>query len=283
MRARKPRDAGYTLVELAVVMFLVGLILSVTLPKLVPVIAFSELQGSARRLANYGRGVVAEAALERGTITVYFDLDAQEYYSVRLVYPEGEAGFEGETDQWGLLSDSGAFNSPDFMDNLRASRDGGKGMLDGMDGFDDGAANAQLASRFDKMAWRITEERARNVIPDESFLDEIGPLFEEEFTLEETEPEEVELTDVILERTRLPETISIEAVVIEGMEYSSGLIDVEVSPLGLLDLVGIYLVNDNEEYYTVSWDPVTGYAKFESGRKDLFAEWDGIDTASGWE
>lgn len=262
--------AGFTLIELSVVVFLVALVMSVALPQLVPMIAFSELQGAARHMANYGRGAVAEATLLRETLMVRFDLDAQEYYTVRLVYPEAEEG-EDYVDQWALMDQNKSFSSEDFRSSL-GQRGGGGGLFGAPDGFDDTSANMQLLDQFDRFARRDLEMRARNVIQEEGILDEIGPLFEEDFSLDLDEPQEEELMDPVLERVRMPGTLRIESVTVDGVEQRSGVVEVELSALGLGGMLGAYLVNSDEEYYTVVWDPVTGQTRFLEGKQDFALE-----------
>ncbi len=260
------RTAGFSLVELTVVVFLISLVLSVALPQLIPVIAFSELQGMARHMANYGRGAVAEATMLRETLIVRFDLDAQEYYTVRISYPQSAEG-EEYVDQWALLEDSQSFASDDFKSSL-SLRSGGD-LFGAPEGFDDLEANGQLRERFDRFARTRVMEAARNVRHEEGLMDDIGPLFDEEFSLDMAEPEEVELTDMVLERVKLPETVRLESVVVAGVEYASGVAEIELSPLGLLDVSGMYLVNEDDEYYTVIWDPVTGQTQYIEGRQSL--------------
>lgn len=270
MSARTGTNRGFTLVEMAVVVFLLALIMSVALPQLVPLIAFSELSGAARHLANYGRGAVAESTMLRETLLVRFDLDAQEYYTVRIEYPDPVEG-EEYVDQWSLLSSSRALESKEFAGALAQGRV--DGLLQGMpDGYDDAEADAQLSARFDRFARRTLEARAQNVKQDPGILDEIGPLFEREFSLTLDEPIETELTDMVLERVRLPKSIRIESVEVEGVEYRSGLVEVELNPLGLAGLAGFYLVDDDGEYYTVVWDPVTGQTRFLSGQQPFTLE-----------
>jgi prepilin-type N-terminal cleavage/methylation domain-containing protein len=275
MRFRRAHSRGFTLVELMVVVFLMALIMSVAMPSLLPMIVFSELQGAARHMANYGRSVVAEATLRREPLTVRFDLTEQAYYTIRLVYPEPELeeGADEITDQFALYSSmsSSGGSFEEMSEMLAASREGGG--FDGFpEGFDDVEANQQLGAKFDGFAQRIMEERAKNVVPGESFLDEIGPLFEEEFTLDVGEPEEVELNDMVLERVYLPGNVLIESITVDGERQTGGLVEVTISPLGLDSEVLLHIVNEDAEYYTVHWDPVTGYSRFLPGKEELLNE-----------
>ncbi len=258
-------NKGFTLIELSVVIFLIALIMSVALPQLIPMISFSELQGTARHMANYGRGAVAEATLLRETLMVRFDLDAQEYYTVRLVYPETEEG-EGYVDQWALMDQNKSLSSSDFRSSLGQR---GGGMFGAPDGFDDNSANTQLLDQFDRFARRDLEMRAKNVVQEEGILDEIGPLFEEDFSLGMDEPQEEELTDPVLEKVHLSGAVRIESVTVDGVEHRSGVVEVELSALGLGGLMGAYLVNGDGEYYTVVWDPVTGQTRFLDGKQEF--------------
>ncbi len=274
---------GFTLIELVFVMFMIGVIAAITFPQLVQVIAFSELEGDARHLANYGRGIVAEATLLGDEITVYFDLgkdpqESQEYWAVRWVYPdEGEGEAEADIDQLGLMAEmqrGDKFSPERLLDAFNNGKNAngllGEDMLP--DGFDAELAQSQLNDKFNRFARRILEQRAENVIHDEGFLEEIGPLFdpEDEFNLDEDEPVEEEIMDPILQRTRLTDGAWIETVSIGGESYTSGLVELELTPLGLEQKVGFHVVNGEGDCYTVIWDPLTGGANVTNEKEDLY-------------
>jgi prepilin-type N-terminal cleavage/methylation domain-containing protein len=276
MIRRGSQRRGFTLLEMSVVVFLMGLIMAIAMPYLLPVIAFSELEGSARHLSNYGRAAIAQATLFKEDVTIRFDLDAQEYYAVHWVKPkseEGESEGEPEMDQMALLSKmrgGGNFSPEMFAESLAKGRSSDKkGLFEDMpDGFDDELANRQMSDRFEQFARRATETRAKNVIHEAGILDEIGPLFEEdeEFDLDEDEPVEEEIFDPVLERTRLPESVRLESVVVDGASSGSGVVEVTLSPLGLLQQVELYVQGEDGEYYSVFWDPVTGGTNVVEGK-----------------
>lgn len=272
---------GFTLLEIAIVVFIIGLITAVALPQLIPAIAFSELEGAARHLSNYGRAVIAEAILRREKIVVRFDLEEQTYYAVRWEVPETEGEGAAEDHLGNIMGLRGQmdFGSDAFREMLSqaplppgaaaaAAARSGMGLPEG---FDSEMANQQMADRFNQFTRRITEERAKNVIPDKGFLDEIGPLFnpEEEFTLDANQPVEVEIGDPILQRTSLPGPVRLESVVVDGAANSRGIVEIELSPLGLTSDVYLYLVNEDGDYFTVVWDPLTGGARSSRGQEAM--------------
>jgi len=266
--------SGFTLIELIVVIFLIGIITAVVMPRLLPALTFSRLEGEARHLANYGRSAMAQATLFREEVKVFFDMDKQEYYATRLVWPEPEFEVEAPTDQLGLLSQmraGGMFAGGDFGALLAESRLDPRAMRDLPEGFDDEAANTQFDDKFARFARRALEERAKNVIHDTGILSEIGPLFgpDDEFSLDEEQPEEVEFADPMLQRTRLAQGVWIESVFIDGVPQGRGEVEVVLSPLGLAQRMAFHLVNEDGDYFTVLWDPLTGGANVFQGREDV--------------
>lgn len=271
--AHSRRNGGFTLLELSIVIFLIMIISAIALPQLLPAISFSQLEGQSRHLANYGRSVIAQATMLREDLTVYFDLDRQEYYTVRLEYPENSEGEGASVDQMAVLQEmrNGGM-TPDMMSGMLSEGRMGGAKLSGMpEEYDDEAANKQMDDKFSKFARKALEERAKNVKQEASLMDEIGPLFDEKdkFSLEAVEPTPVELTDPVLGRTRIGEGARLERVVIEGTGYAKGLVQLNLSALGLTEKVWFYVVNDDGECYTVVWDPVTGGAHLLPGRQDV--------------
>ena len=270
---------GFTLLELCVVVFIMGLLAAVSFPRLMPVIAFSNLEGAARHLANYGRSVIDYATLQREAVTVRLDLDQQEYYAVHWIDPETEEGeVEGEVeDQLAKLADlrAGGVSADDLSGMLRGESLEGGSLGQMPDGFDQELADAQMNDRFARFARRALEERAKNVKHEEGLVEEIGPLFDQEFELEDSEPIEEELFDPILKRVRLkledeknPE-VWIESVVIDGTSSSRGVAEIVLTSLGLTQKPVFYVANSDCDYYTVVWDPLTGGADVFDGHQDI--------------
>jgi len=262
--------AGFSLIELCVVILIIGVVVSIAFPQFAPLLIFSELDAEARRLAHYGSGVVAEAALFGSEIIVYIDLDAQEYYATRMVYPQADEDAEETVDQLGVFSDfraSGNYSSAEITEMLNAKAQGDNRLSSALpEDFDPAAADAQMYDRFDTRHRQLLYARAQNVKHDAGFLSEIGPLFEQEFTLSWTEPYEEELSDPLLGRYKLPESVRINAVRVEDGTVSSGVAQVDVSPLGLSCQVTLYLRNEDGDVFTVDWSPLTGRGVSREGK-----------------
>lgn len=267
-RAGRARG-GFTLIELMVVIFMVGIILAISVPQLFPVIASSTLEGAGRHLAGYGRAAIAQATMMQQEVTVYVDINQQEYWSSVLVYPDKDGeGSEGEPepDQMKMLEEyrnSGKAGSPEEMSQMLA-----EGKTDAFgQGFDPEMLDRQLHDKFDRFAREATMRRAKNVKQDEGILDEIGPLFDKQFSLEEElEPTYQEITDPVLERNALPGTVYLESVSIGGSAYSKGVVEIPITPLGIDQEVRFFLRDENREYYTVVWDPISGGTNVMMGR-----------------
>lgn len=254
--------------EIMIVIGLISLITAVALPQLIPAITFSTNEGAARRLAGFGRSVVGRAAMMHEKLTVKVDLENQEIWVERWPEPEDEGmgEFEGEYD------DS---ESPfDMFKRARSALHDEETRGEGREyDEDDKAVNRQalrMRRGFERMMRRALIARAERVVHDrESILDEVSPLFDTPFSLEleEEEPEPEELLDPLLARSGFPESISIDSLRIGEEEFFTGVVEIEISSLGLTEAIVFTLITDDDEYYTVEWDPITGGAHMRPGRE----------------
>lgn len=269
--AGSPR--GFTLLEMVVVAALIGLVMAVALPQLMPVIVFSRGEGAARHLAGFGRTAMAQASLMRENITVKFNLDEQTYWAERLVredeeefFKDQEEGKEGGKDR---KSGKDKTDSMDLMGSsgLRKSQFGSTmGNPDDPAAADDEAAR-MMRDRLERYIRVQTEARARK-LDKGSLFEEMTPLFEKEFDLEDTESYIEEIKEPLLQRTQLPQGVEIELVRVGSTDYGSGDVEIELSSLGLFEPILFHVKNEDEDYFTVAWDPLTGTARFERGKKD---------------
>ena len=266
---------GFTLIELAVVVFLLSLMAAIAIPRLLPVIAYSELEGTARRLAGYGQGAMGHSALLRERIVVRIDLSEQQVYTVHWILPEKEAAeqaaAEAEPDQLAklaLLREKGIGSQADLQEKLGS----GKGLSDILsddDGaFDSELAGFQMTDKFNVFARQALEVRAENVKHDESFLDDVGLDLSEEniFDPDAEEPVEEELGDPILRRIGFSSNAQIVGVELDGEYTSRGVVEVEFSVLGLGQRVVIFVENEDGDAFTVLWDPISNRSNVFVGR-----------------
>ncbi|MBI4559407.1 MAG: type II secretion system protein [Candidatus Hydrogenedentes bacterium] len=243
---------GFTLIELMVVIGLAAVIMAVVVPNLVPMIAFGDLEGSARHLAGFGRGAMAHCTLMRERFTIRLDLDNDEYWAVR--WPaETDLGFSKDEDG---EKDAGG-DEPMSLFGASDNRSGEELM----------AQQAELMQeRVERFARAATMSRAKRV-QGQSILDGIDPLFEKEFRLEDEEKDFEEVKDALLERTRLPEGVHLESVQISGQDHVKGIAEIEIWPTGLEEPVSFVLSSDAGDYYTVKWDAITGGAYATTGKE----------------
>ena len=275
-RACRAAQAGFTLLELALVVFLIGLVAAMAVPQILPIIAFSELEGSARHIAGFGRGAMAHSALLKDRVVVRVDLTEQEIYAVHWIIEETEEEKklrESEPDQLAKLAqlkEKGIRSAEDLDKSLLQGGELGS-LLGGDDGaFDEELAGYQMTDKFNAFARQALETRAENIKHDESFLEDVGEIFTEEdvFDLEEKAPVEEELADPILRRTRLSESVTITGVDLDGAYISKGVVEVEFTVLGLAQKAVFHIENEDGDAFTVLWDPVSGRTNIFPGRED---------------
>lgn len=258
------RNAGFTLIELVVVVAIMGTIVAIALPQLLPVISFSTHEGSARRLAGYGRTAISHAGLMHEQVTVFVDLNQQEYWCERWpnLVPDDDSEGDGEKKET-LANDPIALMkyAQDMMDQDVDDEDAEKFSEEAM----------ALLNEFDLMERRALLTRARRVVHDHAgILSEIGPLFDKEFSLDRQneQPEPEEIFDPLLERSRMPSGVFINSVRVGETMHHNGVVEIEISPEGLEEVVLLFIENEDGEFFTVEWDPVVGGGIVRQGKVD---------------
>lgn len=280
--------SGFTLIELLAVIMLMSVIAALTFPNFYPAIAFSELQRSAKHMANYGRVAMAEATMMQRDITVRIDLKTQEVYAVQWILPEEQLAQaeglglnQGEDmlaklgemrdmrDQMAALGAGGAMprqlagNASDFERYMATFADYGELP----EGFDPEAADLQMVDRFDAFARRMTMARTKNVKHDD-FLEEVDVFEGYKFNLEgSSEPIEADVENPLLAPVTMPEGVRIESIEVDGAAQTKGVVEIEMSSLGLASYVVFYFVSDDRDYYTVVWDPMFGGTQVFPGKE----------------
>lgn len=83
---------GFTLLELTVVLFIVGLLVTILVPRLSD-LGSTRLEATAKRLAAVVRYLSGEAAIQNRTYRLNYDLDQQRYWITMLITAEDGAEF----------------------------------------------------------------------------------------------------------------------------------------------------------------------------------------------
>ena len=236
-----------------IVVAIIAIAMAAAVPRFWPAIDASTLEGSARRLGNYGRAVMSQSALIGETLIVKIDIDNNEYWTERTPLPDelkqleeeqGKTGGELSTD---LFADMGNANE----DQLEQQKE-------------------RMELRMEQFARQAIESRAQNVKSEEGILEDQDPLFEKDFSLDEDkDKQDWEYRNFLLERTRLPEGLHIESVRfgLSGKEVTKGVAEIEVYPLGLGTPVIFYIHNDSNDYFTIAWDPITTGTHLYEGKE----------------
>lgn len=272
-------------------MAIIALVAALAVPQLMPAILLSKLEGASRHIAGYGRAAMSEATLMRETITVKVNLDKQEYWATRTVNKKesifdedksGESKSKKSKSKSSKSSKSGKTSknsSRNTNQNNPNSTEANNGAFLNLLGYtpseQDGSAWGESAmsgaelmrKQFDRFAESQMVARSKQV-KREGLLDEIGPLFDKKFSLSDTEETEEELTDPLLSRTSVPDGVVIQSIRVGGSTKSKGEVTIEVTPLGLGEPVAIYLKGEDDSYYTVTWDAITGNVHVERGKNE---------------
>lgn len=91
-------ERGYTLIELAVVILVLGIVLMVAAPRLTPFLMETRLEASARQLASFCRYTNAQAVLTKTHLVLNIDIDTREYWLTTFIADNTTGFFQGTED-----------------------------------------------------------------------------------------------------------------------------------------------------------------------------------------
>jgi prepilin-type N-terminal cleavage/methylation domain-containing protein len=229
---------GFTLIELMVVIGIMAMIVTLAMPQLLPILTLSEHEGVARRLAGYGRTAMGHAALTHERVIVVVDLASQEYWCERDTFVQPALGVQEP-----VFGETPASESEELYQR-----------------FEDMAVEA-LVARANRVPRQETVDPFASNPTSSSVRDRLGSM--------ELQPKRElkreEMGEALLQRVLVPEGVYIESVVIGEEEFFDGVLEIELSPLGLEGTIEFVILNDDGEYYTVVWDAITDSTRLNQG------------------
>lgn len=150
-----PIRAGFTLVELMVVVVLISMMAMVAAPRLLPILTLTEHENEARHLVGYGRAAMAHAVLKREAIVVHIDLDRQEYWTT-LAMRSAESSDLSTRTSVNLSSYGRRLN--DDLDEFDTLEDDDEWMPDNKEDLARAASEINHAARQKELGDRIEQE-----------------------------------------------------------------------------------------------------------------------------
>ncbi|MFP6584863.1 MAG: prepilin-type N-terminal cleavage/methylation domain-containing protein [Candidatus Hydrogenedentota bacterium] len=263
---RRHNRNGFTLIELMIVILLMTMIVSIAAPRLLPLLSLTEHENEASRLAGYGRAAMAHTALTHSSIRVRIDLDTQEYWAetlpdlVKSYGTTGGYGSENDDDDWipedkiGLAQASSQILQGDEVEQEYNTEEEQNKVLDKQRG--------EMEDRFRSMADNTLFARALRVHHDDYDYVDDESIFARNREYEEEDEEAVRepVSDPLLAAHTVIDSVWIDSITIAGEEYVKGIVDIELTPLGLDTEVRLSLFNEDGDLMTVYWDPMTGNA-----------------------
>jgi prepilin-type N-terminal cleavage/methylation domain-containing protein len=267
---RQHNTRGFTLIELMIVILLMGMIVGTAAPRLLPLLTLTEHESEARRLVGYGRSAMAHASMTHAPIRVRIDLDQQKYWTEALpsLVPESESagggsysdtygGYNEEEDDWvpdddiELARASSQILKGDEAEQEYTSEEEQNKVLDKQRG--------QMQDQFRSMADNSLFARALRVHHDDDKYVDDRSLFrrDDEYDDDDEAEQQQPVSNPLLKPHQVIDSVWIESVMIGDEEFKKGIVDIELTPLGLDTEVSLALFNEDEDLLIVYWDPMT--------------------------
>jgi prepilin-type N-terminal cleavage/methylation domain-containing protein len=290
---------GFTLIELMIVALLIAMIISVTAPRLLPLLATATVEGECRTMMGFGRSVVAHALIANEEVVVKIDLDQKEYWAEALPSGNTVRTDTYEEDQEAEEEEKyGEFDIPEDPKELalevhkvlehRESQaedldpDFEHKFLDPQEyyGVEEEDQDKLMLKQKEDMEDNFHERYrqsvvilAKKIVHNDPFDYESRNDLDDPYRLEFEDEVEVdeegdplggeELKGTLVRRRAFDETVKIESLFIDDEEIVEGIAEFIVTARGLASSVELTLANDDGDRYTVFWNPITGTIWFE--------------------